>query len=51
MKEKDIIKPNDKYSLLGYTGANALNRVNKYFIKENSKYIEDLKLTKLNKVS
>ena len=47
MKEKDIIKPKDKYIFLGYTGAGDLNRVNKYFIKENSKYLEELKLKKM----
>jgi len=44
MKEKYLIKPNDKYTLLGYTDAGDLNRVNKDFIKENSKYIEILKI-------
>jgi hypothetical protein len=47
MKDKNIIKPNDKYTLLGYIGAGELNKVNKDFIQENSKYLEELKLTKM----
>jgi hypothetical protein len=46
MKNTNIIKPIDKYTLLGYTGAGELNKENKDFIKENSKYLEELKLKK-----
>ena len=45
MKDKNIIKYNDKYSLLGYTSE--FNKVTKDFIKDNSKYIEGLKLKKM----
>jgi hypothetical protein len=47
MENKNIIKPNDKYILLGSKGASELTNVNKDFIKKNSKYFEELKLKKL----
>ena len=47
MKNTNIIKPIDKYTLLGQTGAGKLNKVNKDFSKENSKYLEELKLKKM----
>lgn len=47
MTDKNISKGFDKYTTLGYKGANGLIKVNKDFIKQNSKYFEDLKLKKM----
>lgn len=38
MENKNIIKPNDKYTLLGFKGAIELTKVNTNFIKQNTKY-------------
>ena len=47
MKDNYILKSNDKYSLVYYTGAVELNKVNKEFIKENSKFIDILILKRM----
>ena len=47
MKDKNIIKQEDKHSLLGYMDAGVLSKVNKDFIKENKSYFEEFKLKKI----
>jgi len=47
MIDKYIITTNDKYTMVGYTGAGELTKVNKDFIKQNSKFIDNLKLKRM----
>lgn len=45
MIDKNIIKTDDKYTLVRYT--DELKKVNKDFIKQNGKFIDDLKLKRM----
>jgi hypothetical protein len=45
MIDKNIIKNNDKYTLVRYT--DELTKVNKDFIKQNGKFIDNSKLKRM----